>query len=188
MELALIQASTALSVPASKHSHLRPDKGYPDIGTCPDIGCLQYRTRYRVQYRNISIEGHHIQMLGFGKVPDESKTIRILLLSVLKNTEKYAQKYAKKYAEYAKNTQFSCPIRISARIRKLRKKYAKYAKYAKSGNIKKIRRIRTPHFADGLAWFVHRVPSFRTLVKLKFESIRVGPRVWAIPVVAAAHW
>ena len=38
--------------------------------TCPDIGCLQYRTRYRVQYWNIPISGHHIPISGFGKVPD----------------------------------------------------------------------------------------------------------------------
>jgi hypothetical protein len=36
--------------------------------------------------------------------------------------QKYAQKYAKKYAEYAKNTQFSRPIRVSARIRRIRQK------------------------------------------------------------------
>ncbi len=49
----------------------------PDIGTCPDgdIGCLQYRTRYRVQYRDIlvPISGHHVPISGFGKAPDDNR-------------------------------------------------------------------------------------------------------------------
>jgi hypothetical protein len=63
--------------PVSGHTRYRdtryrecPDIRIPDIGTCPDIRCLQYRTRYRVQYRNIPISGHHVPISGFGKVPD----------------------------------------------------------------------------------------------------------------------
>ncbi len=35
---------------------------------CPIM--MQYRTRYRVQYRNITISGHHEPISDFGKVPD----------------------------------------------------------------------------------------------------------------------